>query len=193
MQLPSRARPWALACVTACAAGSVAGHQHAVFLFVDADGTPRYADQAMDASYRELLAPSPQPSRSTADEALIHELATAHGVGVSLVRAVVAVESGGRPNAVSPKGARGLMQLMPSTASALGLRTSQDLHDPRRNLDAGIRHLKQLLASHQGNVALALAAYNAGSGAVARHGQRIPPYRETMLYVPAVLARTAQP
>jgi soluble lytic murein transglycosylase-like protein len=120
-------------------------------------------------------------------------LAAVHDVGVSLVRAVVAVESAGRPIAVSPKGARGLMQLMPSTAIALGLRTRQDLHDPRRNLDAGIRHLKQLLASHQGNVALALAAYNAGSGAVARHGHRIPPYRETMLYVPAVLARAAQP
>jgi soluble lytic murein transglycosylase-like protein len=82
------------------------------------------------------------------------------------------------------------MQLMPATAARYGV---TDPGDPAQNIDAGVRHLKDLLnVQHQGNVALALAAYNAGQGAVARHGGRIPPYRETMLYVPAVLAAAAR-
>lgn len=83
------------------------------------------------------------------------------------------------------------MQLMPATAARYGLSGPDTWRDPERNIDAGARHLKDLLVQHQGNLALALAAYNAGPGAVARHRGRIPPYRETMLYVPAVLARFA--
>lgn len=77
------------------------------------------------------------------------------------------------------------MQLMPATARQYGL---IDRFDAERNIDAGARHLKALLLRHGGNEALALAAYNAGEGAVARHGLRVPPFRETMLYVPRVLA-----
>ena len=78
------------------------------------------------------------------------------------------------------------MQLMPATAAQYGV---TDPFNPAQNIEAGILHVKYLLALHHGNLALALAAYNAGEGAVARHSGRIPPFRETMLYVPAVLAR----
>ena len=106
-----------------------------------------------------------------------------HGLDPDLVTAVVAVESGFRPQAVSPKGAQGLMQLMPKTASSLGVR---DAFDPVQNLDGGTRHLGQLLTLYGGDVARALAAYNAGEGAVLRHGG-VPPYRETRAYVKKVL------
>ena len=147
-----------------------------IYESVAADGTRRFADQPLDATYRPLAVASPSDTPITA----------------ALVRGVVAIESGGNTKAVSPKGARGLMQLMPATASQYGV-PAHALHDPAVNLRTGTAHLQHLLKLHDGNVALALAAYNAGAGAVARHGQRIPPYRETMLYVPAVLARASQP
>jgi soluble lytic murein transglycosylase-like protein len=119
----------------------------------------------------------------------LRELAVAvarrHGIDSDLVLAVVGVESAFRPAAVSPKGAQGLMQLMPGTAAALGVR---DAFDPAENLDGGIRHLGSLLTLYGGDVARALAAYNAGEGAVARHGG-VPPYRETRAYVKKVLER----
>jgi soluble lytic murein transglycosylase-like protein len=108
-----------------------------------------------------------------------------HGLDPALVIAVVSVESGFRPQAVSPKGAQGLMQLMPRTAESLGV---VDAFDPEENLDGGVRHLGQLLAQYDGDVARALAAYNAGEGAVHRH-HGIPPYRETRAYVKKVLER----
>jgi soluble lytic murein transglycosylase-like protein len=104
------------------------------------------------------------------------------------VLSLIDVESRFDPQAISPKGARGLMQLLPATAARYGMHALTELHDPQRNIDLGVRHLKDLLQSNQDNWALALAAYNAGNGAVQR-GQRIPAYRETMLYVPAVLVR----
>jgi soluble lytic murein transglycosylase-like protein len=108
-----------------------------------------------------------------------------HGLEPELVIAVVAVESGFRPQAVSPKGARGLMQLMPKTAESLGV---EDAFDPEQNLDGGVRHLGQLLTLYNGDVERALAAYNAGEGAVHRHGG-VPPYHETRAYVKKVLER----
>lgn len=116
-------------------------------------------------------------------EPLITPLAKDHGLDPRLVAAVVWVESSGDPNAVSVKGARGLMQLMPATASALGVR---DLLDPEDNLRGGVRYLRELLDRHQHNLRLALAAYNAGPSAVARH-QGVPPYRETERYVRRIL------
>ena len=119
----------------------------------------------------------------------LRELAAAaarrHGLDPDLVMAVVSVESGFRPQAVSPKGAQGLMQLMPGTASSLGV---ADAFDPVQNLDGGTRHLGQLLTLYGGDLARALAAYNAGEGAVHRHGG-VPPYRETRAYVKKVLER----
>jgi len=117
---------------------------------------------------------SPEEVDKAIDAAARH-----HGVDPNLVRAVVKVESNYNPHAVSRKGAMGLMQLMPYTAKSLNVGNA---FDPTQNVDAGVRHLKQLLENYNGNVELSLAAYNAGSGAVTRNGG-IPPYRETRDYV----------
>jgi soluble lytic murein transglycosylase-like protein len=108
-----------------------------------------------------------------------------HGLDPDLVLAVVGVESAFRPDAVSPEGAQGLMQLMPGTAESLGV---EDAFDPGQNLDGGVRHLGSLLTLYEGDLSRALAAYNAGEAAVARHGG-IPPFRETRDYVKKVLER----
>ncbi len=118
-------------------------------------------------------------------ETLIAETARRHNLNPALVRSVVAVESAFQPNAISPKGAQGLMQLMPQTARSLGV---ADPFDPGQNLDGGTRHLKELVARYGGNLHLALAAYNAGQGAVQKH-RGVPPYRETRSYVKKVLER----
>jgi hypothetical protein len=117
--------------------------------------------------------------------ALAAAAARRHGLDPDLVMAVVGIESGFRPQAVSPKGAQGLMQLMPGTSRELGV---ADPLDPEQNLDGGVRHLGALLTLYDGDLTRALAAYNAGQGAVARHGG-VPPYRETRAYVKKILAR----
>jgi soluble lytic murein transglycosylase-like protein len=113
---------------------------------------------------------------------LIKTVSAEHGVSPELVSAVVRVESAYRPRARSPKGAKGLMQLMPATLRQYQVK---DPYDPRSNLDAGIQHLKSLLDRF--DLSLALAAYNAGEAAVQRFGG-IPPYRETRNYVQRILA-----
>jgi soluble lytic murein transglycosylase-like protein len=116
--------------------------------------------------------------------ALVTGAAERHGVDPDLVLAVVAVESGFRREAVSHKGAQGLMQLMPATAASLGV---TDPFDAAQNLDGGARHLGALLETFRGDLEKALAAYNAGAGAVERHGG-VPPYPETRAYVRRVLS-----
>lgn len=128
------------------------------------------------ANYRgRTSAPASQEDIDSA----IAMAAARHNVDPNLVRAVVKVESNFNPNAVSRKGAMGLMQLMPSTARQLKVRNP---FDPEQNVDAGVRHLKQLLENYGGDVNLTLAAYNAGSGAVAR-SSGVPHYAETRNYV----------
>lgn len=117
-------------------------------------------------------------------ERLIHEAATRHRVEPALIKAVIRAESNFDPAAISPRGARGLMQLMPETATMYGLANP---FDPQGNIEAGVKHLKTLLERYAGNLELALAAYNAGEQAVERYGRRIPPFPETRGYVRAVL------
>src|SRR4030095_12673168 len=118
--------------------------------------------------------PSEGPSESGRFEPLIREHATRQSLRPELVRAVIQVESGFNPRALSPKGAMGLMQLMPATARSLGVNNPWD---PAQNIRGGTDYLRQLLDEYEGNEELALAAYNAGSGAVAKYGRRVPPYR----------------
>ena len=110
---------------------------------------------------------------------IVEESAMRHDVDPNLVRAIIKVESNFNPQACSRKGAMGLMQLMPTTAKSLNVTNP---YDPAQNVDAGVRHFKQLLDSYHGNVALSLAAYNAGSTAVQK-SRGIPRYRETQNYV----------
>lgn len=166
-----------------------------IFVSVDRQGVPSYATQRLDSTYRPLpgeAAPVAKAGTGAGSDMLatIDRIARRHGVPKALVTAVVGVESNYNARAVSPKGARGAMQLMPQTARRYGV-AGADLLDAQHNIDAGARHLKELLAHYHGNTVLALAAYNAGAAAVRRHGQRVPPFGETMLYVPSVLSRAA--
>jgi len=117
-------------------------------------------------------------------ENLIRTCADKYGVSASLIKAVIHAESGYNPNAVSPKGASGLMQLMPGTAKTLKVGNSLD---PKDNVEGGVKYLRFLLDTFRGDVSLALAAYNAGLNKVARFGG-IPPYAETRSYVNRVLS-----
>lgn len=143
-----------------------------------------------EVPYREAEAPEQEPQqtatpailKSTPYGDIIVAVSKAHGVDPMLVRALIQVESGYRPRARSPKGAMGLMQLMPSTARAYKV---QNPYEPKANIEAGIKHLKGLI--DRLGVELALAAYNAGEGAVKKF-KGIPPYRETRNYVSKILS-----
>lgn len=125
-------------------------------------------------------------ARRKALDPLVQRVANAYGLHAALLKAIIEVESGFNAGARSPKGAIGLMQVMPATAARYG---HFDLYSPEQNVDVGARYLRDLLAMFNGDVRLAVAAYNAGEGAVIRHGRQVPPYQETIKYVPMVMER----
>ncbi len=137
------------------------------------------------SAIRATRAARPVPNQSL-DTIILRE-ATRHGVRPELVRAVIQVESAFNPRARSQKGAMGLMQLMPATAADLHV---TDPYDPDQNVRGGVTYLRQLLDRFDGNEELALAAYNAGPEAVARHGNQVPPFRETRNYLDRVRSST---
>jgi soluble lytic murein transglycosylase-like protein len=162
-----------------------------LYRWVDEAGVSHFTNAPTDPRFRNvgpvsgtakgwLRLPEGTGSRFSAE---IGEIAARHGVAADLVEAVIRAESAFNPRAVSSKGAQGLMQLMPRTASSLGVRNA---FDPRENIDGGVRHLRYLLDRYPGNVPLALAAYNAGEKAVDLH-RGIPPYAETQQYVQKIL------
>ena len=192
--------------------------QAEIWAYRDKRGVTYYADRQVNARYELLYRGSGMggparplgPAAGTAGTAshsasavtrielstrfkavrhLVREAASQHGLEFELLQAVIATESGFDPGAVSPKGAVGLMQLIPDTAERFGVRpqgrqsVSDLLTDPRTNIQAGSRYLAWLINYFGGDLRLALAAYNAGEGAVLKAGRRIPNYPETIAYV----------
>jgi soluble lytic murein transglycosylase-like protein len=153
------------------------------------EAAPRPAAQGPVETVRSNPVPKSDPIRKTSRtvsdrvlmyDGLINQHAQLNDVRPDLVRAVVQVESAYNPYAKSPKGAAGLMQLMPATAQQFGVKNS---FNPEENIRAGVAYLRQLLTRYADNEELALAAYNAGPGAVDKYGETVPPYRETKDYV----------
>jgi soluble lytic murein transglycosylase-like protein len=169
-----------------CVIGSSRPARAQIYSWKDAKGilvlstTPQGGVQrAVNVSTAGVMAP-PLVGRRSAYDPLIRVHANNHGIRAELIRAVIQVESAFNPRAVSPKGAKGLMQLMPATAVRFGV---VDSFNPGENIRAGVSYLKQLLDRYNNDEQLALAAYNAGPGAVDKYGSKIPPYRETQDYV----------
>jgi len=174
--------------VAACAAQARA--EDAILYYVE-DGqvvftnTPSRRDAKPVPGLAAIKLGLPTSLPDTTYDPFIRKVASEEGLDASLIKAVALVESGFNPRAVSRAGARGLMQLMPATARQYGVK---DPHDPYQSLRAGAQHLRSLLVEFDGNISLALAAYNAGSGAVRKYGG-IPRYRETQDYVRKVQAK----
>lgn len=141
---------------------------------------PTLVAAAATDSSKSLL----NPANKDSYDMVVDEVARAYGLESALLHAVISVESRYRPKAVSKKGAAGLMQLMPLITKHYGV---ADPLDPLQNLHGGAKYLRDLLKIYKNDMNLTLAAYNAGQSAVAKYGNRIPPYRETMNYVPKVL------
>jgi soluble lytic murein transglycosylase-like protein len=153
-----------------------------VVTFVDREGNIKIV--SVPAAQSAKRVPAGSADRRAELWPTVQETALAHGLDPALVDLVIRMESGYNPRAVSPKGARGVMQLLPSTASAYGV---ADIFNPKENLRGGIRYLRDLLGRFGSDVRLALAAYNAGPEAVEKH-RGVPPYPETRNYVNAILA-----
>jgi soluble lytic murein transglycosylase-like protein len=164
-----------------------------IYAWRDVNGTLVLSDRKLNDGAMTYSVPEAPGIRATTPlagaayreqfEPLVREHAARHALRPDLVRAVIQVESGFNPRARSPKGAMGLMQLMPATAAELGVRNA---YDPGENIRGGCAYLRRLIDRYHGNEELALAAYNAGADAVDRHGKTVPPYRETRDYVKKV-------
>jgi soluble lytic murein transglycosylase-like protein len=177
-------------------AASTAAANAKIYTYLDSQGIRHYTDIPDNNRYR-LLVLSPQDRTASGDrydfqllakatqyDAIIEHAAVSSALEPNLLRAVIVVESGFNSRAKSKRGAVGLMQLMPATASRFGV---SNPYDARQNVHAGARYLKFLIDRFGHDVRLALAAYNAGEDAVERNGGQIPPFSETMAYVPRVL------
>jgi soluble lytic murein transglycosylase-like protein len=172
------------------------GQAHAdIYSFVDSAGVTHFTNVPVDGRYRLLLATPAEEregtgrvtnwlAKSAAFDHFIEQAARSHAVRPELVRAVIVVESAFNPNAVSNRGAVGLMQLRPATARRYGVANA---FDPEQNIKAGVHYLRDLLTRYGNNLELTLAAYNAGEDAVERYGHSVPPFAETQHYVPTVL------
>lgn len=167
--------------------------QAGIYSFSDASGvihftnkpsTPRYADMKRVSYMPESSVRRTRPVNPERFNPLIEQAAREHQIDQGLLHAVITVESGYDPHAVSRRGAVGLMQLMPQTARRYGVR---NMYDPAQNIQGGARYLRELMGKFNNDLSLTLAAYNAGEDAVAQYGNRIPPFRETRSYVPRVL------
>ena len=184
---------WLLAAVLTVAFAGAADAQ--IFVYKDAFGRTFFSDTPQHEGFARYqpgseyklrkvsFSPASSSRFSRAYDSAIRRASRQHGVSAALVKAVIAAESGFDSAAVSRKGARGLMQLTPDTARDLGV---DDALDPWQNIDGGTRYLGRMIATFPGELALALAAYNAGPEAVKRHGG-VPPYDETRSYVVRVL------
>jgi soluble lytic murein transglycosylase-like protein len=183
-------------CTAAFLGASGAAANSKIYTYMDAQGQRHYTDVPDNNRYR-LLVFSSQDRTASGDrydmqllakasqyDSIIEQAAATAALEPNLLRAVIVVESGFNSRAVSKRGAVGLMQLMPATATRFGV---SNPYDARQNVHAGARYLKFLMDRFGHDIRLALAAYNAGEEAVERNGGQIPPFSETMAYVPRVL------
>ena len=218
----SRVRALASIALLACAAGAFVPARAEVWGYVDDEGVAHFASEKLDERYelffrggesfdteqgvatpRAVAVPTKSASKllayfdiSPSYKQVKHHLREAsreQGIDMELLQALIATESGFDPTAVSPKGAVGLMQVMPATAERYGVSgdrktpIAKKLTDPRTNIRTGARYLRDLIRMFPGQLELAIAAYNAGEGAVQRAGNRIPNFRETQNYVKTVM------
>lgn len=168
-----------------------------IYKFIDNEGVMHFTDAPTDRRFKIFMRDFKKDRKLRTNfklaslcrnpdefEPIVKSVASEYGVDKSLVKAVIHAESGYNPNAVSPKGAQGLMQLMPKTAQGLNV---PNCLDPKDNIRGGVRYLRFLLDTFKGDVTLALAAYNAGLSRVNQYGG-VPPYEETRNYISRVLS-----
>ncbi len=177
--------------------GAAAPADAQIFMWRDAKGDPVVSDRPPSAPGTQVYSVGGSSLKATRPVAkgytnrydeLIEQFAAESGIRADLVRAVIQVESGFNPKATSPKGAMGLMQLMPGTARELGV---SNAYDPAQNIRGGTRYLRSLLDRYGDDEELALAAYNAGPTAVEKYGNNVPPYQETQQYVSKIQTITS--
>jgi len=203
-------RLFAMGATAVALAGVAPAASAQLWVRVDAQGVPHFSVERVDERYEMLVSDTGQAASASGRAPAfllssfelslryktvrpwLREAAADTGLSYELLKAVVATESGFNPQALSPKGAIGLMQLIPDTAERFGVKAranatvAEQLTDPRTNIRAGARYLAWLVRRFDGRTDLALAAYNAGEGAVDRAGRRIPPFPETRRYVSTV-------